>query len=317
MNSHWDLADAKPGRIPAKSLSYNFYDICRVDDQNFWVCGKSGLLYRTQDAGLTWERMRIGADQSLFGVVFLSETRGIIVGQEGLVMATDDAGKTWEKVNTPADQALLTLDFYDDRHGMAAGDWGKIIATNDGGKTWRNVSLEEDILLYCIKLTGPEEAWMATEMGRIYHTTDGGKTWDKQALAYGTLTAIDFDNCGNGVAVGIEGLVLRTTDGGKTWESSTITKESLYNIRFNDRIALIVGDAGTIFYQVPEPKKECPIGGVWIGDNWKPIKVPVELRANWLQCIELKGPQQFIIGGARGSISYVHGTTLIWPGAGE
>ncbi|MGV8075035.1 MAG: WD40/YVTN/BNR-like repeat-containing protein [Syntrophobacteraceae bacterium] len=291
-------------KIAANNLSYSLYSICFLDESKGWIGGKSGLLFKTEDGGLTWQKVIIDTNLSIFGIAFLDQKRGVIAGQGGLVMVTDDEGRSWRKVQVPTDKALLTLNFFDDKNGMAAGDWGKIIATNDGGRTWREVSLEDDVVLYGLKCTGPDEAWIAAEQGRIYHTTDGGKTWEDNQVAPGTLTAIDFDKDGNGLAVGIEGTVLRTTDRGQTWEKSTITRESLYNVRFNGQMALVVGDAGTVF--TFNAKNE---------NAWRQIETPVELRASWLQCIARLDENRMIIAGNRGGISFVEDSRVSKPGS--
>lgn len=292
---------AAENAIPYQSISYNFYDIEFINSQLGWMCGKSGLFYRTQDGGLTWERLNIGSDNSVFGITFTDENHGFIAGQNALLMETQDGGSTWQNLASPVDKTFLALDFFNDQFGMAVGDWGKIIATSDGGKTWTELSLEEDILLYDLKFISPDEIWIAAEMGALFHSTDGGKTWEKNQLTAGSLFAIDFDKQGNGIAVGVEGTVLRSSDGGATWEESQITRESLYNVLFSNDHAIVVGDAGTIMMNYKNDQ------------SWRPLDVPSYMKANWIQCLEILDPGKFIVAGARGSISFIEGDTLVRP----
>lgn len=297
-----NLSLAEDKLIRYNNLSYSFYDVRFLDQKTGWICGKSGLLYRTEDGGMNWIKIDTGVADSIFGIAFLDQQRGIIAGQGGLVMSTEDSGKTWKQVQVPTDKALLALDFYDDKHGMAVGDWGKIIATDDGGRTWTEKSLDEDILLYGLKFVGPREAWIAAETGALFHTTDGGQTWEKKQLAPATLFAIDFDKQGNGLAVGIDGSVVRTKNGGQNWESGKITSESLYGVRFNGKTALIVGDAGTVFRLADKS-----------GDSWQRLDFPVDLRANWVECIAKVDDNNFLIAGAHGSICYVKDFQVLRP----
>lgn len=296
------VCHAESAEVYFKSIAYNFYRMHFVDSKTGWVCGKSGYLYRTRDAGMNWERLPTDTVNSLFGIHFFDTNHGVVVGQAGLIMQTEDGGGLWTRVDSPVEKSLLTLDFYDDQVGMAAGDWGRIIATSDGGNTWRDVSLDEDILLYYIKYTGPQEIWMAAEMGVVFHSIDGGQTWERLEVTDGTLFGLDMNDEGYGFAVGVEGTVVKTQDGGVTWEAQQICKDSLYSVKIAGDTAIAIGDVGEIY--MLNYKKD---------NTWRQIDVPNELRANWLHCIEVLDNEKFIIAGARGSISFIENGKLSRP----
>ncbi len=289
--------------IPYHEVSYNFYDIFFLDDQNGWICGKSGYLFRTKDGGKTWDLQKTGTYNSIFGVEFVTPDRGFLVGQTGLAMKTEDGGETWEKMEIPLNKTFLTLDFYDEMTGMAVGDWGKIIITKDGGKSWQDKSLAEDIVLYDVLYIGPEDVWIAAEMGTLLHSTDGGENWEQMPIADGTFFGVDFDDKGNGVATAIGGMVYYTHDAGVNWESNKISEESVYNAKINGKSVLAIGDAGTIFIQDLRD----------LDKPWRQIEVPILLKANWLRCVEVIGEDKFIIAGVRGSIRFIAGGELINP----
>ena len=298
-------SSGSPGAAYAKGIAYqkissNFYDFHFRNVKEGWVCGKSGLLFKTSDGGSTWEKKASGSESSIFGIHFMDANRGVYIGERGLVMATADGGKTWQERKTPTDKHLLTLDFYDANHGMAAGDWGKIIATKDGGETWRDVSLEEDVVLYAVKFTGPDEAWIAGEMGTIFHTLDGGKNWEKKAVGFGTFFGIDMDGESNGFAVGIDGTVARTTDGGANWDVTEITREALYNVLIGSDVVVTIGDAGSILTLDYKNNKA-----------WNVTETPVELKANWLQAIAKLSGDRFVLAGENGSIKFMENGKIL------
>ena len=297
----------RPGAAYAKGIEYqkisrNFYDFHFQNATDGWVCGKSGILFKTEDGGMTWEEKTSGSDSTIFGIHFMNANRGVYIGESGLVMATADGGKTWQKRKTPTDKHLLTLDFYDANHGMAAGDWGKIIATRDGGETWLDVSLKEDVVLYAVKFTGPAEAWIAGEMGTIFHTSDGGNNWEKKEVGFGTFFGIDMDSENNGFAVGIDGSVARTTDGGVNWDVTDITREALYNVQMGSNVVVAVGDAGTIMTLYYKNNK-----------SWSLTDTPVELKANWLQAIANLSDDSFVLAGENGSIRFIKKDKILSP----
>ncbi|WP_319409409.1 YCF48-related protein [uncultured Desulfosarcina sp.] len=297
-----------PGAVYAKGIEYQkisnkFYDFHFQNAKEGWVCGNSGVLFKTEDGGLTWEKKESGTYSSIFGIHFTDGNHGVLVGEGGLVMTTSDGGKTWQAQETPVDKHLLTLDFYDARNGMAAGDWGKIIATNDGGQTWQDVSLEEDVVLYAVKFTGPEEVWIAGEMGTIFHTMDGGATWEKKEVGFATFFGIDMDGENNGFAVGLDGSVARTTDGGANWDVTEITREALYNVLIGPDLVVTIGDAGTVL--TLDLKNN---------NAWNLVDTPVELKANWLQAIAMVSDNRFILAGENGSIRFMENGRLLPAG---
>ena len=289
--------------IKYQKVNNKFYDFHFLNADEGWVCGNSGVVFKTRDGGLTWEKMESGTYSSIFGIHFSDVNHGVFAGENGLVMTTADGGETWVERETPVDKHLLTLDFYDAHNGMAAGDWGKIIATHDGGETWQDVSLAEDVVLYEVKFTGPEEAWIAGEMGTIFHTLDGGTTWEKKEVSFGTFFGIDMDGENNGFAVGLDGSVARTTDGGANWEVTEITREALYNVLIGPDIVVAIGDAGTIM--TLDYKNN---------NAWNLVETPVELKANWLQAIAKVSDERIILAGENGSIRFMENGRLLPAG---
>ncbi|MBC8144562.1 MAG: T9SS type A sorting domain-containing protein [bacterium] len=135
----------------------------------------------------------------------------------------------------------------------------------DNGLTWtRSESLPP---LEKISFTSLLDVWGVgserTGIGDAHrdvmaHSTDGGMSWTRLPHETiggggGGLTAIDFVDAMNGIAVGRSGRILRTTDGGTTWRHEYINYEDargsgLRAVGFG-RIgrAFVVGQAGPIF----------------------------------------------------------------------
>ena len=55
-------------------------DIFFLDEERGWVVGRNGLIYRTSNGGITWERMDAGLREDFYSVFFLDERRGWIAG---------------------------------------------------------------------------------------------------------------------------------------------------------------------------------------------------------------------------------------------
>jgi photosystem II stability/assembly factor-like uncharacterized protein len=79
------------------------------DDRTGYICGASGTLLKTQDAGQSWVEIRkggsIGKRKAAFrSLWFTTPDRGWVVGDEGLIWQTENGGKDWTSVkNAPKD----------------------------------------------------------------------------------------------------------------------------------------------------------------------------------------------------------------------
>jgi len=112
--------------------------------------GEKSRLYRTRDAGATWQLLRTNADPKGFwdAIAFLNEQRGVLLGDpvDGhfLIETTEDGGQTWQRRPTPP----------------ALPGEGAFAASGT-----------------CLVVRGPREIWFATGAARVFRSTDGGLTW--------------------------------------------------------------------------------------------------------------------------------------------
>ncbi|WP_338764561.1 hypothetical protein [Massilia sp. METH4] len=171
--------------------------------------GAASRVYRTHDAGATWQ----------------------------LAITNPDPRGFWD-----------ALAFWDARRGILFGDpvdgRFQVRVTNDGGATWQAISAEGLAALpdegafaasgTCLTVAGDGDAWFATggaQTPRVFHSRDGGRTWQAPAvpLAAGApargLFSVGFRDGRTGIAAGgdyketkLAGANgARTDDGGASW----------------------------------------------------------------------------------------------------
>jgi len=70
--------------IEAWGNDYN--DICFISPHEGWVVGDNGVVLRTFDGGLTWEKEDLNTEEHLFACDFHESGIGFIVGDEGTVI---------------------------------------------------------------------------------------------------------------------------------------------------------------------------------------------------------------------------------------
>ncbi len=105
-----------------------------------WIAGEFGLIFSSNDGGITWQQQTSTVETTIFGIGFADPQHGWAVGIDAVLLSTEDGGTTWTRqhVETPKG---FTLPLYDvavnGNYGWAIGNSGFLLQTKDGGKTWR------------------------------------------------------------------------------------------------------------------------------------------------------------------------------------
>ena len=201
-------------------------------------------LYRTDDGGLTWSAVDLGAE-TIKGVCAIDVVKakriyqgklqphtvihaaGRVGGPTGILRSLD-GGDTWAVIDM-ANHAGMILDikFFDDMTGLVfastsrGGDnEGLILRTIDGGKTWSNV--------YQSGRPG-ELIWKAS--------------FPTDSVGYATVQNYDPERA--------DQLIVKTTDGGQTWTELPLTSDAKarqFGIGFVDEDHGWVGTMAGGFY---------------------------------------------------------------------
>ncbi|MGH9175190.1 MAG: WD40/YVTN/BNR-like repeat-containing protein, partial [Vicinamibacterales bacterium] len=158
-----DLAGLRLRNIGPANMSGRFVDMDVVESDPYvmYVASSTGGIFRTRDAGITWEPVFEREPVHSVGdiVLFQPNPNIIWVG-------------TGERAN---------------RQSVSWGDG--VYKSTDAGKTWTNVGLEHSKHIGRIVLhpTNPDIAYVAAQGSvwgaggdrGIYKTTNGGKTWTR------------------------------------------------------------------------------------------------------------------------------------------
>jgi photosystem II stability/assembly factor-like uncharacterized protein len=234
----------------------NLHDIQFVNERVGWAVGDHGVIWRTEDGGLTWQLLPCPADCALQSVCFLSDRVGWIVGGAtmpftqlgvGIVLGTTDGGRTWTEFGRGRLPQLQSVRFFSLTEGVLVGEATAefptgVITTRDGGKTWQAVE------------GGRHSGWRAAdflslEVG-ITAGLDGtvarfdGKLVDVRAGSFGPRglygAKLSGDDCG--WIVGDGALVLRTTNRGVVWQSPPTPLPEEAADLFNFRTVAVRGE---------------------------------------------------------------------------
>lgn len=231
-------------------------------------------LYRTINAGKTWERSqldvkieqhaklngrpiipmvgeRLDPDWDRGDIVFVSEKTGWAVVGLWFIFHTTDGGKTWENQLTTG---AMSYGLY----GIAAGNENTVCAIGtsifclEGDKNWKEQlgirpagtkSMKGFVFLpRRISFSGPATAWIVGVDGLIMKTEDGGKVWKVVSRR---------DKCGvtpffvsqkiGWLYFPRDSSICMTRDGGRTWIEQEVGINVIELFFLNDSIGWAVG----------------------------------------------------------------------------
>src|SRR6476469_9567665 len=104
-------------------------ETCFADADTGWAVGDNGLILRTDDGGLSWQRLSEGGREDVNDLAFLSDDVGIAVGSHGKLWITNDGGKNWIAGFSDTKANLNAVTFIDEMRGCAVGDGGTVLRT--------------------------------------------------------------------------------------------------------------------------------------------------------------------------------------------
>ncbi len=148
----------------------NVYD--KYGNQNFWFGTNKGRVYRTADAGLTWNVATLDANNTVSDVAFRDANNGLAVTYVGttttsVVYATNDGGATWTISPSASDPSYGRNDICgipgtNKFASCGAGTGNYILSyTNDDGATWNDWG-SVGIQYLAIDMPSPSAGWAGT-----------------------------------------------------------------------------------------------------------------------------------------------------------
>jgi photosystem II stability/assembly factor-like uncharacterized protein len=230
---NWDtllfFADEKSGSAPVwyyRPMNTNngpFNDVFFVDTLTGYACGEPGIVVKTTDGGITWQKMWVGTNARLWSVDAVGDEVWVCGEWTTLV---HNEGSGWE-FQLPWSNWLRGVEFLDSLEGWIVGEGAMILHTIDGGDTWeskqlpvsdefRDVGIRDSVTIFA---AGREEK---TDNSLMFRTTDAGLSWEEVPIGGKYIRRIDFVDSLYGWTVSLRAYlwwieVYRTSNGGSTW----------------------------------------------------------------------------------------------------
>ncbi|MCX7879216.1 MAG: YCF48-related protein [Ignavibacteria bacterium] len=247
--------------VPTFDVAVNPHNINTI-----FVGGEGNVVYRSYDAGRTWDTLvifaRLYASRLNNVLILPNDTNVLLVGglNFGNIVRSTDQGKTWSVV--------LAKEYAIDLNGKAmlykpdepnvvfAGDfkWSIIYRSTDNGRTWDSIStVPEEICSLGIREDSTNILLVGSIYGGIFVSTDTGKTWKfadylrkPDSLQRDVeITRIEFSQRDPRVGYAVvtylfsanknNGGLHKTTDGGYNWDLLAFPDTSIWALAVKSR----------------------------------------------------------------------------------
>ena len=258
---------ARPGNSAEMVLDHIVID--PTDSRNMFAAGwnaqlpnSDGDLYRSHDAGKTWEIVADLHGKSLRALsMAASDPKTLVVGALDGIYRSRNGGRDFERIS-PANHAeiknveSIAIDPVNP-DVIYAGTWHLPWKSEDGGKTWHNIKKgvidDSDVFSIVIDHAQPANIFISACSG-IYRSDTAGELFRKiQGIPYSArrtrmlqMDPIDHNIVYAGTTEGL----WKTTDGGATWKhmtgSNIIINDVLIDPRQPSRVLLATDRSGVL-----------------------------------------------------------------------
>lgn len=289
----WRLLPNSPA-----ATSFRHDDLCFLNEDTGWACNVDGKIYKTTNAGASWETLIDMPNTSFRCIGFMNMQKGW-AGNLGPgrwsptidtlpLYETKDGGTSWQPVltiNGPLPKGICGINVVNDSVVYAIGRVGGpayLLKTTNAGASWTSTDMNGIAfqLIDC-KFFSPDTGFVvggyytsdSLLKYKVLGTTNGGQNW--QTVAAGmddglSCWKIFFVNRKTGY-VSVEAdfksdsvYFLKTTDGGVTWKQHAYYSKNSYGAQ---GIGFVNDSVGWCAFITGDTRQTVDGGNTWTTNN--------------------------------------------------
>jgi photosystem II stability/assembly factor-like uncharacterized protein len=131
-----------------------------------------GWVLRSDDAGQTWQRLRVDGD-FFKSVTFPTTRTGYICGFSGTLLKTTDGGQHWDVLRKGGvagtrHQPFTKIFFVSENEGFLVGENSIFWHTTNGGERWQQVEQVPDNVDFTDVFANQNGVWATAKGGRLF-----------------------------------------------------------------------------------------------------------------------------------------------------
>ncbi len=218
----WRTAD-----IP--DISKDLRGVHMINATKAFAVGSGGNIYRTTDAGQTWDSVLNTSIYALSRVKFYDDNLGFATGNNGYIWKTTDGGATWTNKSVAGVTSTFgSIEFINASTIILGGPRTLVLKSTDAGETFQQIvtafpttqglaqiTMADSLFGYAVGSTG------VSGIGYVWSTSDGGLTWAATGYppAFSTFQNYAVVTRGRNeiYVAGANGTLYRSTDAGTNW----------------------------------------------------------------------------------------------------
>jgi photosystem II stability/assembly factor-like uncharacterized protein len=140
--------------------------IARTGDGSLFIVAERGAAFRSTDGGLSWQRIALPYDGSMFGVIGYAGRHVLAFGLRGNVYESHDLGDNWTKVESGAELSLMGGAGWSNGGAALVGANGVVLTRSQGNSNLlRHNHPDGAVLASVLALTPNGELVLAGENG--------------------------------------------------------------------------------------------------------------------------------------------------------
>ncbi len=137
----------------------HFNAIARTGDGSFFIVAERGSAFRSSDQGLSWQRIQLPYQGSMFGVIGYEGRHVLCFGLRGNVYESFDLGNTWHRLDTETSLSIMGGAGFGQGGAVLVGANGLVLRREDGGSDFTaSVHPDGNVLAAVIALSPAEFA---------------------------------------------------------------------------------------------------------------------------------------------------------------
>lgn len=236
-------------KLPPPAEGFHQYrNVCAVNSETLYAITLGSLIFKTTNAGSTWQTIETGLTAQGGDIYFLNTQTGFFTAMDGTIRRTTDGGENWTVVSNGTPN-IVKIRFYDNELGLAVGASGTILRTTNGGLSWTSISNTNTHQFYDVTFINQNLAFASGQWGRLYRSQDAGLTWSQITTSVNNeLRSVVFLTPDTGyITTSVFGTNLKTVNGGANWSyDSYLAPSGSRAIKAPNGSILVFGDYGHI-----------------------------------------------------------------------
>jgi photosystem II stability/assembly factor-like uncharacterized protein len=156
-----------------------FLDLYFKNDREGFVVGSYGLIFKTEDGGVTWQCLMDSVENpdglNLYAIHAAGDAI-YLAGEQGLFLVSKDGGDSFRQVATPYFGTYFDIHAYPSGELVLAGLQGNAFWSTDQGETLHKSEVDAGVSFTNVTLCRQDILLFANQAGMLLESRDRGRT---------------------------------------------------------------------------------------------------------------------------------------------